>query len=158
MRIAQEEMCTTRQASIVFWNRLPLTDCADSVSSVEEAVSSASKNRLARDRTQLFHKRFTFFAVVDYECVVVSMRGPWAARYFARIHKLPFGHVCFFQSEVVAHGRRNIEARAFVEIRLWAFVAEHVLPVVGAEWACIFPLRISSPVTFANGDPSTLAS
>jgi len=51
MRIAQEEMCTTRQASIVFWNRLALTDCADSVSSVEEALSSSTKNRLARDRT-----------------------------------------------------------------------------------------------------------
>src|SRR6185437_14567150 len=82
------------------------------------------KARLTRDRTQLFRNRFAFFALVNYESVIIAMSGPRSARHFAEIYKLPVGYVCFLQSKVIAHSRRNIEASAFVQIGLWAFVAK----------------------------------
>src|SRR5207244_10186037 len=107
---------------------------------------------LARNRPQLFGQPRAFFALVDYERVVFTMSGPRAARYFTEIHKFPVGYVCFLQSKVITHSRRNIEAGAFVEIRLWALVAEHILPMISAEWPSIFPLCINGPIAFANGD------
>ena len=86
------------------------------------------------------------------------MSGPWATRHFTEIYKLPVGYVCFLHSKVIAHSRRNIEAGAFVEVGLWAFVAEHILPMISAEWPSIFPLRINGSIAFANGDPSIFAS
>src|SRR4029434_4889499 len=106
---------------------------------------------------ELFNQRFPLFALVNYESVIFAMCGPRAAWHFAEIYKLPVGHVCFLQSKVIAHSRRNIEASAFVQIRLWPFVAEHVLPVISAERSSIFPLCINGPIAFANGDPSIFA-
>src|SRR5207244_764425 len=94
---------------------------------------------LARDRTELFRQRFAFFALANYESVVFAMGGPRAARHFAEIYKLPIGYVRFLQAEVIAHSRRNIESCALVQIRLWAFIAKHVLPVISAEWSSVFP-------------------
>ena len=62
------------------------------------------------------------------------------------------------QSEVIAHSGRNIEAGAFVEIRLRPFVPEDILPVVCSEWSGIFPLRICGSIAFADRDPSAFAS
>src|SRR5262249_18788789 len=59
------------------------------------------------------------------------------------------------QSKEIAHGRRNIEASTFVEIKFRPFISENVLPVIGAEWSCIFPLRVRNAVAFADSDPMT---
>jgi len=98
-----------------------------------------------------------FFPIVDYERIIFAVSGPRTARHFAEIYKLPVGYVCFLHSKVIAHSRRNIEAGALVQIRLWAFIAEHVLPVISAERPSIFPLRINGSIAFANGDPSIFA-
>src|SRR2546423_33204 len=37
------------------------------------------------------------------------------------------------------------------------FVAEDILPIIGSERSCVFPLRISRSIPFANRDPSILA-
>src|SRR5438876_4516045 len=37
------------------------------------------------------------------------------------------------------------------------FVAKDILPIIGAERSCVFPLRISRSIPFANRDPSILA-
>src|SRR6266550_5296342 len=55
------------------------------------------------------------------------------------------------------HGGRDIETRSFVQIGFRAFVAKDILPIIGAERSCIFPLRISRSIPFANRDPSILA-
>src|SRR5260370_36522689 len=53
--------------------------------------------------------------------------------------------------------RRHVETRAFVQIGFWTFVAKDILPIIGPERACVFPLRISRSIPFANRDPSILA-
>src|SRR5438552_8887142 len=37
------------------------------------------------------------------------------------------------------------------------FVAKDILPIIGAERSCVFPLRINRSNPFANRDPSILA-
>ncbi len=63
-----------------------------------------------------------------------------------------------FQAEIVSHGRGDIEACALVQIGFWTFIAKHVLPMVRSEWSCVFPLRISDSIAFADRDPSIFAS
>src|SRR5438552_14159904 len=55
------------------------------------------------------------------------------------------------------HGGRDIETRTFVQIEFRTFVAKDILPIIGAERSCVFPLRISRSIPFANRDPSILA-
>ena len=50
---------------------------------------------LAGDCAHLFRNRFAFFALVNYESVIIAMSGPRTARHFAEIYKLPLGYVCF---------------------------------------------------------------
>src|SRR6266480_2360257 len=86
------------------------------------------------------------------------MRRPGTAWHFIEIHEPPIGDVSWFQSEVIADGRRNIEPGAFVQVRFWPVVTENVLPVVGAEWSGVLPLRIRGSIAFADRDPSVFAS
>src|SRR5207244_6113745 len=127
---------------------------------MDQAADTAASTAdfLARNGAQLFRQRFAFFPFINHECVVFAMSRPWAVRHFAEFYKLPVGHVCFLQSKIIAHSRRNIETRAFIQIGFGAFIAEHVLPVIGAEWAGIFPLSVNRPIAFANGDPSIFTS
>src|SRR5438874_11967622 len=55
------------------------------------------------------------------------------------------------------HGGRDIETRAPVQIGFRTFVAKNILPIIGAERSCVFPLRINRSIPFANRDPSILA-
>src|SRR5204863_1675471 len=103
-----------------------------------------------------FDQRRTFVSIVDYEGVVFSDGRPRPARHVLKIHKLPVGHVRFFQSQVIARGGRDIQAGALVKVGLWPFIAKNVLPVIGTERTGIFPLRINCSIAFANGDPSVL--
>ena len=41
--------------------------------------------RLTRDCAHLFRNRFAFFALVNYESVIIAMGGPRTARHFAEI-------------------------------------------------------------------------
>src|SRR5206468_10288179 len=50
-----------------------------------------------------------------------------------------------------------METRASVQIGFRAFVAKDILPIIGAERSCVFPLRINRSIPFANRDPSMLA-
>ena len=63
-----------------------------------------------------------------------------------------------FQVEIVSHSRGDIEACALVQIGFWTFIAKHVLPMVRLEWPCVFPLRISNSIAFADRDPSIFTS
>jgi hypothetical protein len=51
--------------------------------------------RLTRDCAHLFRNRFAFFALVNYESVIIAMSGPRATRHFLEIYKLPVGHIRF---------------------------------------------------------------
>ena len=85
------------------------------------------------------------------------MRRPRTTRHFLEIHKSPIGDVSWFQSEIIAHSRRNIEPSTFVQVWFWPFITENVLPVVGSEWSGIFPLRVGHLVPLANCNPPAFA-
>ena len=55
---------------------------------------------------------YAFFATVDDERIVFSQRCPGSARHFAEFHESPIGDVRFFQPEIIAHSRGDIEACA----------------------------------------------
>src|SRR6266576_33819 len=61
-------------------------------------------------------------------------------------------------SEIIAHGRRDIETGAFVQIGFGSFITKDILPVIGAERSCVLPLRINGSVTSADCDPTAFAS
>jgi hypothetical protein len=82
---------------------------------------------------------------------------PRSAWHFPKGDKLPVGHVRLFQCEIVADGWRDIEARAFIEIKSRTFIAKNVLPVIGTERSCVLPLRVSRAIAFADGDLSVFA-
>src|SRR5947207_4726329 len=143
----------SRGSSNVLARRLPANEWIKAADTAAFTVDF-----LARDGAQLFRQRFAFLPLINHECVVFAMSRPWAMRHFAEFYKLPVGHIRFLQSKVIAHRRRNIETGAFIQIGFGALIAEHVLPVIGAEWTGIFPLGINRPIAFANGDPSIFAS
>ena len=100
----------------------------------------------------------TFFATVDNKRIVFSQSGPWPMRHFAKVHEPPVGDIRLFQSEIVSHCRGDIEASALIQIGFRTFIAKHVLPMIGSEGSCVFPLRISDSIAFTDRDPSVLAS
>src|SRR3954452_15044045 len=57
----------------------------------------------------------------------------------------------------ITNCRRNIETCAFIEIRLWPFVSENILPVVGSERPGVFPLRIGGSVALTDRHPASFA-
>jgi hypothetical protein len=74
MTAAKENAPMARRHSIVLWNRSPRSECADSgYVSVAESDQLLYQSRLARDGANLFSKRLTFFALVDYKCVVFTV-------------------------------------------------------------------------------------
>ena len=96
-------------------------------------------------------------AAVDDEGVVVAEGGPGALRDVGELDEFPVGHVGVVHAEEVADGGRDVEARAFVQVGLGAFVAKDVLPVVGAERAGVLPLRVADAVLEPDGDPAAFA-
>src|SRR4029077_3194258 len=93
----------------------------------------------------------------DDEMVVFAVAPPGTRRHIPRLDKLPIGRVRRLESEVIADCGRNIQPSPIVQIWLWPFILEHVLEIIRAKWAAIFPLRVASAVVFSNGDPTILA-
>src|SRR4029453_8782572 len=90
--------------------------------------------------------------------VVFSVSRPRPARHFPKDPKPPVRDIRVVHSEIVAHGRRDIEASPLIQIGFWAVIAKHILPVIGAERSGVFPLRINGSIAFADCDPSIFAS
>src|SRR5438270_1844378 len=93
-----------------------------------------------------------------YKRIVVPIPSPWSRRNIEHRDELPISNVDRLQPEIIANGRRNIEPGGVVCIRLWPFIPEDVLEMIRPEWTAILPLRITSAVSFANGDPMILAN
>ena len=71
------------------------------------------------------------------------MFRPWPGGNIARLDEFPIADIFAAHSKIVAHGRRNIQTRALVQIGERPLIAEHILPVVGAKRSTILPLRIA---------------
>src|ERR1700736_6525849 len=80
-------------------------------------------------------------AIVDDESVVLTQLRPRSARDIFEIHELPIGDVGLAYTKVIAHGRRHIETRAAIQGWVRPFVAENLLPVIGAKRSRVLPLR-----------------
>jgi hypothetical protein len=93
----------------------------------------------------------------DDEMVVFAVAPPGTRRYIPRLDKLPIGRVRRLESEVIADCGRNIQPSPIVQIWLWPFILEHVLEMIRAKWAAIFPLRIASAIFLSNSNPAILA-
>ena len=89
--------------------------------------------------------------------IIFAVATPRTRRHIAHFYKLPIGHVGWCESEIIAHGWRNIQTSSPVQIWFWPFILENVLEMIGAKWAAILPLRIASPIAFSNSDPVMLA-
>src|SRR6266513_4022718 len=96
--------------------------------------------------------------IVDNEGVILAQLGPRPARHVLKIDELPIGHVGFVQAKIIAYRRGNIEACALIQIGFWTFIPKHVLQRVCSKWSCVFPLRISNSIAFADRNPSIFAS
>ena len=71
---------------------------------------------------------------------------------------MPVGHIGRAEAEIIAHSRRDIEAGSVIQIRLWAFILENILEMVGPERPAVFPLCIAHAAALADGDPVILAN
>src|SRR6266487_4731588 len=93
----------------------------------------------------------------DVQMVVFAVAPPGTRKHIPRLDKLPIGRVRWLESEVIADCGRNIQPSAIVQIWLWPFILEHVLEMIRAKWAAIFPLRVASAIFLSNSNPPILA-
>jgi hypothetical protein len=93
----------------------------------------------------------------DDEMVVSAVAPPGTRRHIPRLNKLPIGRVRRLESEVIADCGRNIQPSPIVQIWRWSFILEHVLEMIRAKWAAIFPLRVASAIFLSNSNPAILA-
>src|SRR5206468_643157 len=93
----------------------------------------------------------------DDEMVVFAVAPPGTRRHIPRLDKLPIGRVRRLESEVIADCGRNIQPSPVVQIWCWPFILEHVLEMIRAKWAAIFPLRVASATFLSNRNPAILA-
>ena len=122
------------------------------------AVFKRSLGRLLlRGAEASFSQTLLGLASRNDEVIVFTVAPPRARRHIAHFDKLPIGYVGWRECEIIAHGRRNIQTSSMVQIWFWPFVLEHVLKMIGAKWAAIFPLRIASMIPFSYGDPVIFA-
>src|SRR4029453_12352198 len=97
------------------------------------------RSNLARAPVGLLNKPRFSLALGDHEMIVISIGAPWTGRNIPHFDKLPVGHIGRAEAEIIAHGRRDIETSAMIQIGLWAFILENILEMVGPEWPAVFP-------------------
>src|SRR5712692_5738493 len=62
------------------------------------------------------------------------------------------------QNRLRAMGRRRTITHISLAIRFRRLLPSIVLPMIGAKWSGVFPLRVGDFVSFANRDPSVFAN
>ena len=72
-------------------------------------------------------------ATLQHERIVVAMLCPWARGNIARFNKLPIANILAAHAKIVAHRRRDVQARTLVQIRKRSLIAKHILPMVGPK-------------------------
>src|ERR1700704_1233301 len=82
-----------------------------------EQNASRIPSLLARNHARFlrsFYHQLASFVRLHHESVVLAKFRPWPQWHLAEIDKFPIGHVGRLQPEIIAHGRRDIEARALI--------------------------------------------
>src|SRR4029077_2509087 len=101
-------------------------------------------------------KSFIALAAQNHKGIVIAVHRPWTWRYFAEFCELPIACILVTEAQIIANGRGDIQTCALVQIRPRTLVPENVLPMIRAERATIFPLRITNSISVSNRDPPTL--
>ena len=83
--------------------------------------------------------------------------GPWTVGDLMVLDKFPRNAVAAADAEEVSHRWTDVDARVAVGIGFGSFAFENVFPVVGAEWAAIFPLGVADLAAVVDGYPATFA-
>src|SRR5689334_5291537 len=112
---------------------------------------------LPRTPVGLLNKPRFSLALGDHEMIVVAIGAPWTGRYIPNFDELPVRHIGRTEAEIIAHGRRDIEAGSVIQIGLRPFILENVLEMVSPERSAVFPLRITDAVALADCEPAILA-
>ena len=117
---------------------------------------------LVTDFSEILHVFYFRLAVgvelgVD-EWVIAAILRPRTARDVGEVDKPPMHFGGGFHAEVVADGWGDIDASTAVLCIFGAFAAEDVLPVVGGEWAAVFPLGVADAPAVDDLDPATFAA
>ena len=74
-----------------------------------------------------------------------------------KINETPVGQIGVAEPQKIANCGRDVEAGAFVQIRLWPLVAKNILPVISAKWSRVFPLRVCDAIALADRNPASFA-
>ena len=91
--------------------------------------------------------------------IVAAVPSPRAFRYGGKVYEAPMHFGLGWHAEVVAYGRGNVQTSSHVFGVFGALVAKYVGPVIGGEWATIFPLSVTDffavddlkPAAFTRG-------
>src|SRR5205085_6740876 len=73
----------------------------------------------------------------DHEMIVIAIGAPWTGRNISNFDKLPVSDIGWAETEIIAHGGRDIEAGAVIQIRLRPFVLENILEMVSPERSAV---------------------
>src|SRR5947207_15541954 len=90
--------------------------------------------------------------------IVISISAPWTGRNIPHFDKLPVGHIGRAEAEIFAHGRRDIETSDMIQIRLWAFILENMLEMVGPARSALLQLGITPQVDVSDCEQVRLVS
>jgi len=117
---------------------------------------------LVTDFSEILHV-FLFRLTVGVELgvdewVIAAILRPRTARDVSKINESPMHFAGGFHAEVVADGWGDIDAGTAVLRIFWAFAAEDVLPVIGGEWAAVFPLGVADASAVDDLDPAAFAA
>src|SRR5207302_4902231 len=95
---------------------------------------------LPRAPVGLLNKPRFSLTLGDHEMIVIAIGAPWTGRNIPHFDKLPVGHIGRAEAEIIALSRRDIEAGYVIQIRVWVFMLEYILEMVGSARVAVFVL------------------
>lgn len=75
--------------------------------------------------------------------IVGAVLSPWPFWYAGKVNETPMHFGLGGHAEVVTYGRGNIQTGSLVLRVFGTLVAKHIRPVIGGEWATVFPLGVT---------------
>src|SRR6516162_8426113 len=109
-----------------------------------------------RSRSDATRKPFIALAAQNHKGIVIAVHRPRTWRHFAEFYELPIACILVTKAQIIANSWGDIQTCTLVQIGPRALVSENILPMIRAERAAIFPLRITNSISVSNSDPPTL--
>lgn len=87
--------------------------------------------------------------------IVFPIRRPRTAWYLGEINKSPMDFSVGFHTEVITDGRGDVNSGAVILGVFGWFISKDILPVIGGEWAAVFPLRVTDSFAVNDLNPTS---